>query len=59
MIVYLVYPKYQIISNSGTIYKLNKITGQITEVYIKKPYCGKEYGKYLHKSKYGKYLKKY
>ncbi|MCJ7790538.1 MAG: hypothetical protein MUP69_10275 [Candidatus Atribacteria bacterium] len=32
-VIYLVYPKYQIISNSGSIYKVNKITGQVTSVY--------------------------
>jgi len=39
IIVYLVYPKYQIISNSGTIWKLNKVTGQVTKEYtpIKAP----------------------
>lgn len=30
IIIYLAYPKYQIISNSGTIWKLNKVTGQVT-----------------------------
>ena len=29
IIIYLAYPKYQIISNSGSIYKLNKVTGQV------------------------------
>jgi len=33
IIIYLVYPKYQIISNSGTIWKLNKVTGQVTREY--------------------------
>jgi len=32
-IVYLLIPKYQIINSSGTIFKLNKITGQITREY--------------------------
>ena len=34
IIIYLAYPKYQIISNSGTIWKLNKVTGQVTKEYI-------------------------
>ena len=29
-VIYLIYPKYQIISSSGDIYKINKITGQVT-----------------------------
>ena len=33
VIVYLAYPKYQIISNSGNIWKLNKVTGQVTREY--------------------------
>lgn len=39
VIVYLAYPKYQIISNSGNIWKLNKVTGQVTREYtpIKAP----------------------
>jgi len=32
IIVYLVYPKYQIVSNSDKIYKLNKITGTINVI---------------------------
>ena len=31
-VIYLIYPKYQVISNSGSIYKINKITGQVTPV---------------------------
>ena len=39
VIGYILFPKYQIISNSGSIYKLNKLTGQVTREYnpIKKP----------------------
>jgi len=39
IIIYLAYPKYQIVSNSGSIWKLNKVTGQITREYTpsKKP----------------------
>jgi len=39
IIIYLAYPKYQIISNSGTLWKLNKVTGQVTREYtpMKKP----------------------
>jgi len=33
-IVYFLIPKYQIFNNSGSIYKLNKITGQVTREYI-------------------------
>ena len=33
VVVYLVYPKYQIISNSGSIFKLNRLTGQVTREY--------------------------
>ena len=33
IIIYLVYPKYQIVSNSGTIWKINKVTGQVTKEY--------------------------
>ena len=29
IIIYLVYPKYQIVIDSDKIYKLNKITGQM------------------------------
>jgi len=36
LVVYLVYPKYQIFSNSGSVYKLNKITGQITPEQLPK-----------------------
>ena len=35
IVIYLIYPKYQIISNSGNIYKLNRITGQITNTFTK------------------------
>jgi len=31
-VIYLIYPKYQIINSSGHIYKINKITGQVTRV---------------------------
>ena len=33
-IVYLLIPKYQLINQSGHIYKLNKITGQVTQERI-------------------------
>jgi len=41
-IVYFLIPKYQLINHSGSIYKLNRITGQVTRVSggvfpIKKP----------------------
>ena len=39
-IAYFLIPKYQIINNSGNIFKLNKITGEVTQEYgygIKKP----------------------
>lgn len=29
---YLIFPKYQIINDSGTIYKLNKITGTVDTI---------------------------
>ena len=32
--VYLLIPKYQLINRSGSIYKLNRITGQVTQVRI-------------------------
>jgi len=32
IIGYFIFPKYQIVSNSGTIYRLNKITGEITHI---------------------------
>ena len=32
IIIYLAYPKYQIISDSGKIYKLNKVTGTINVI---------------------------
>jgi len=31
-VIYLIYPKYQITNISGDIYKINKITGQVTRV---------------------------
>jgi len=31
-IIYLVYPKYQIVSDSGKIYKVNKVTGSINVI---------------------------
>jgi hypothetical protein len=36
LVIYFLIPKYQIINDSGTIYKLNKITGQVTR--DNKPY---------------------
>ena len=33
-IVYFLIPKYQLINRSGSIYKLNRITGQVTKVRI-------------------------
>lgn len=40
-IVYFLIPKYQLINRSGSIYKLNRITGQVTQerIYfpVKKP----------------------
>jgi len=40
-VAYLLIPKYQLINRSGSIYKLNRITGQVTLVNfpfrIKKP----------------------
>lgn len=33
-VIYLIYPKYQVINSSGHIYKINKITGQVTRVKI-------------------------
>jgi len=32
--VYLLIPKYQLINRSGSIYKLNRITGQVTPVHF-------------------------
>jgi len=39
MIVYFLIPKYQIINSSGTVYKLNRLTGQVIREYTppKKP----------------------
>jgi len=39
VIVYMLIPKYQIVNNSGSIWKLNKVTGQMTREYtpMKKP----------------------
>jgi len=37
LVIYFLIPKYQIINNSGTIYKLNKITGQVTREYTPIP----------------------
>ena len=33
LVIYFLIPKYQIINDSGTIYILNKITGQVTREY--------------------------
>jgi len=38
LLVYLVYPKYQIFNNSGNIFKLNKITGQVTREQLPKSF---------------------
>ncbi|MBA7534057.1 hypothetical protein ES705_26303 [subsurface metagenome] len=32
-IVYFLIPKYQLINHSGSIYKLNRLTGQVTREY--------------------------
>jgi len=33
VIVYFLIPKYQIINSSGTVYKLNRLTGQVIREY--------------------------
>jgi len=33
-VAYFLIPKYQLINRSGSIYKLNRITGQVTQVRI-------------------------
>jgi hypothetical protein len=40
LVIYFLIPKYQIINDSGTFYKLNKITGQVTR--DNKPFVLKE-----------------
>jgi hypothetical protein len=37
LVIYFLIPKYQIINDSGTIYKLNKITGQVVIEYTPPP----------------------
>jgi len=33
LMVYFLIPKYQIINNSGSVFKLNKLTGQVIREY--------------------------